>query len=556
MAETRENAHLTELRAAYRDGRLDRREFLRNATLLGMSAAAAYAFVGGAPAPVRAAEMPRGGRIRIAMRVHELSDPHTLSWVEGSNVVRQVCEYLTRTGHDNVTRPHLLAGWDVSDDLKTWTLHVRPDVTWSTGRAFTADDVIWNLKRVLDPQTGSSVLGLMESYLMTDVETGEVDEDGNPKTVKRLWRDDAIEKLDDRTVRLNCKQPQLAVPEHLFHYPMAILDPEDGGRFGAGASGTGPFRLSELVVGEKAVLTARPDYWGGAPYLDSVEFYDLGDESSAWLAALRSDQVDGLYEMDVAQRDVAAEIDGVEIHTATTAQTGVARVKADSPPYDDARVRMALKLAVDQPHVLDSAYQGIGEPAEHHHVCPIHPEYAELAMIGQDLERARALLAEAGYPDGLDIEIACKNSPPWELNAVQTMVQQWEQVGFRCKIEVMPASSYWDVWTEVPFGFTTWAHRPLGIMVLGLAYRTGVPWNESSYSNPEFDRLLSDAEATLDVDARREIMRRLEEILQNDGPIVQPFWRGLQTAYSSRVKGFQVHPTQYIFCEQLAIEPA
>jgi peptide/nickel transport system substrate-binding protein len=110
------------------------------------------------------------------------------------------------------------------------------------------------------------------------------------------------------------------------------------------------------------------------------------------------------------------------------------------------------------------------------------------------------------------------------------------------------------VWTKVPFGFTTWTHRPLGIMSLALAYRSGVPWNESKYSNAEFDRLLAMAEGTLDIAARRELMARLEAILQDDGPIVQPLWRAILTFHDKRVQGFRPHPTRYIFGHQLAIQ--
>jgi peptide/nickel transport system substrate-binding protein len=93
-------------------------------------------------------------------------------------------------------------------------------------------------------------------------------------------------------------------------------------------------------------------------------------------------------------------------------------------------------------------------------------------------------------------------------------------------------------------------------MVLALAYRTGVPWNESRYSNAKFDELLGKAEGTLDVDKRREILGELEAIMQEDGPITQPLWRSVYAAYDKRVQGFQIHPTLYIFGEQLAIAPA
>src|SRR5256712_13616425 len=123
------------------------------------------------------------------------------------------------------------------------------------------------------------------------------------------------------------------------------------------------------------------------------------------------------------------------------------------------------------------------------------------------------------------------------------MVEQWKEAGIRVKINVMPSTQFWEVWTKVPFGFTTWAHRPLGVMSLALAYRTGVPWNESKYSNPEFDRLLTLAEGTLDVAARRELMVQLEKILQDDGPMVQPVWRALLTLPDKGRQGVGVPPT-------------
>jgi peptide/nickel transport system substrate-binding protein len=106
----------------------------------------------------------------------------------------------------------------------------------------------------------------------------------------------------------------------------------------------------------------------------------------------------------------------------------------------------------------------------------------------------------------------------------------------------------------VPFGYTAWTHRPLGVMVLGLAYRTATPWNESSYSNSEFDRLLTQAEGILEVDRRRAVMAQLEQILQQDGPIVQPLWRVVQAGFDHKVKGFRMHPTSYLFLDELAVE--
>ena len=413
---------------------------------------------------------------------------------------------------------------------------------WHSGRDFTAEDVAWNLNRVLTPEAGSSVLGLMKGYMMNDEGTA-------------LWDANAIEIVDDHTIRLNTRNPNVAIPEHLFHYPLLIINPADNGSFGVGSDGTGAFKLVEHVVAERAVLeNAQNETWyGEGPYLDRIEFMDLGDDPSAAIGALASKQVHAIDEGDIVQLDAFKAMPHVEIIPANTAQTAVARGRCDTAPFDNPKVRKAMRLAVDSPSVLQAAHGGLGSAGEHHHVSTIHPDYAELPFMARDVEAAKALLAEAGHPDGIDVEIACKKDPAWELLSVQAMVEQWKDAGIRVAINVMPSDQFWEVWDKVPFGYTAWTHRPLGFMVLGLAYRSGVPWNESAYANPEFDAKLTQAEGILDIDARREVMAELEMIMQEDGPIVQPVWRAIYCAADTRVQGYQMHPTSYIFGETIAI---
>ena len=546
MSEKKEHRHIPKLQEELAEGKITRREFLRYSTLLGLSATAAYKFAGDITGvslipSAQAQSMPMGGTLRISMRCPSIEDPHIFQWVYDSNITRQVIEYLTFTNHDNVTEPALLEGWEASDDLMTWTLRIRPDLKWHNGRDFVAEDVEWNLRRVLDPNTGSSVLGLMKGYMMD--EAGE-----------SLWDANAIEVVDGKTVRLNIKVPQIAVPEHMFHYPLPMIDPEEGGKFGVGSNGQGAYELVEYIQNEKAVLVRRDDYYGDGPYLDRIEFIDLGDDPSATLAAISSGQVQGSYEGTIAQIDVYRGMNGVGVFEAVTAKTGVARGQVDQTPFDDPRVRRAFRVAVDSARCLELAHRNSGAPGEHHHVCPVHPDYAELPVIQRDPEMAMKLMADAGYPDGLDVEIACKGDPPWELAAVQAMVEQWKEANIRVDINLLPSADFWDVWDKVPFGFTSWTHRPLGFMVLGLAYRTGVPWNESNYANPEFDRILTQAEGTLDIEERRALIKQLEMIMQEDGPITQPIWRSVYSAWSDRVAGFRHHPTSYIFGNQLALK--
>ncbi len=524
-------------------GRIDRREFLRTATLLGLAAPLAFGVAGritgsGVLPAARAqtGEGRRGGVLRCSMNIKDCSDPAIYDWSEKGNVARQVIEPLVRLGSDNIARPWLAERWEASEDLKTWTFHLRRGVKWNNGDDFIADDVIANFTRWLDPATGSSNYGRFAAL--------RGPEDGDPML------DNAVEKVDDHTVRFNLRVPDLALPENLTDYPALIVHrrfAEEGGNFVQNPVGTGPFLLREFAIGEAAVYEKRDpsEYWGDEVYLDGIRYIDHGDDPAASLAALASDQVDLLFRLfSIDQVPAVETLPGMRLYQTVTAQTGVARMKVTEAPFDNPVLRRAIQACMDRQVLLELGNQGYGEPAEDHHVGPIHPEYAPLPPLQQDYERARALLAEAGHPNGLDLSIDCVAQPRWEPTTCQVIAEMLRPAGINLAVNIMPGGTYWDRWLTAPFGFTSWAHRPLGVTVLNLAYRSGVPWNETSYANPEFDRLLDQANGTLDVDERRQVTAELERILQNDAIIVQPFWRSVFTAGSDKVEGFQIHPAE------------
>jgi peptide/nickel transport system substrate-binding protein len=534
-------------------GKCSRREFLRTVTLLGVSATAAYGLVGklvgndGLPdiiSSAHAATQKKGGVLRFGMQVQEMADPATYSWTQKSIVSRHIVEYLVETGPDNITRPNLAESWEASDDLKSWTFHLRKGIKWSNGDDFNADDVVFNFTRWLDPKTGSSNLGLFDAMLE---ETGEKDAKGNP--IKRMIPN-AVQKIDNHTVRLNLKSPVLSIPENLYNYPTAIVHrnfEKEGGDLSKNPVGTGPYTLSEFRVGELARLTKRKEpYWGGEVFLDEIRFVDLGEDAGAYLAAIASNQVDGIYNLDLTTLEAAKNIPGIKIVEIPSTQTGVIRMKVTEKPFDDIRVRRAVQKTCNAQRQLDIAHRGLGIVAEHHHVAKIHPEYFALPPFKPDIEGAKKLLAEAGYPNGIELSCNVGNTEGvWEQDSVAVLKEDAAKAGINIKMNVMPQAQYWDVWTKAPLSLTSWTHRPLAVMVLGLAYRTGVPWNESSYANPEWDAALTEAESTLDVESRRVKMEKVEKILQDDAVMVQPFFRAVFTAIRDNVVGFEMHPTRY-----------
>jgi peptide/nickel transport system substrate-binding protein len=358
-----------------------------------------------------------------------------------------------------------------------------------------------------------------------------------------------VEKVDAHTVRLHLNRAELSIPENLYNYPTAIVHrrfSEEGGNLGKNPVGTGPYELAEFRIGERAVLRKRKEpYWGGDVSLDEIRYIDLGDEKGAAIGALASGQIDLVYELFADQIEVVNSLPNVQLFETVTAQTAVARMQMTQAPFDNKQIRQALQACIDHDKVLQLAYRGKGAAAEDHHVCPIHPEYFELAAMKPDIEKAKALLEEAGHPGGIKLSIDCNNDQRWEVDAVQAMVEMWKPAGIDVTINVLPGSQYWEVWDKTPFGMTGWTHRPLGVMVLNLGYRSGVPWNESRYSNPEFDAALDDAGATLEVEARRAKMEKVEMILQDDAVIVQPLWRSVFSAGSDKVHNYQQHPTVY-----------
>lgn len=530
-------------------GRMDRREFVRVAALLGVSATAAYAMGGVTPSFAQQGDLPfpqddsnakEGGILRVAMQVQKMEDPATYSWVEMSNQTRHMLEHLTFTTPDNVTQPMLAESWEASDDLKTWTFKLRKGVMWHNGDEFTADDVIFNMTRWMDPDVGSSNIGLSTFASMVEEKDG-----------KKQMLPGALEKVDDYTVRLNLSKPVLSVPEDLYNYPTAIVHRSFKPPLSDNPIGTGAYTMTNLKVGERCELkrvTETADgkpfqYWGGKVYLDEIHYYNFDEDNQ--LTAFASGDVDAIYEFGIEQFELAEALDG-EIIEARTAQTLCCRMRVTEKPFDNEKLRQAVIAATDNSVYRDLVFQGRGDIGENHHVSPIHPEYYELPGLKRDVEKAKQLLTEAGYPDGIELTIDVGNTDgPWHQTVTEIMRDQLKDAGITLNINVMPPSKYWEIWDKTPFGATAWTHRPLGTMVLSLGYRSGVPWNETAFASEEFDNALNDAEAVLDTEERREKMKKVEQILQDAAVMVQPIWRPVFTIAAKKVHGYPPHPTQY-----------
>lgn len=545
---------IPEARNELQKGNLSRRDFLRFSSLLGLSVATSQFLAAcspkDTPTPVEepaldepqpevaVASIQRGGVLRCASRVERVDHPARFSLVSQSHPWRHVFEYLTYTDPQGITHPYLLDTWEASADLLTWTLTLKQGIKFNNGQELTADDVLFNFEQWLSEDVGSSLLGAM-TYL---------DPNGQ-------------EKVDDYTVVCHLKEPSIFLPEHLFSYQACIVPKTFGGDITLEPIGTGAFTVAEYVPAERCRLVARKDYWrNGAdgkplPYLDEIIMVQLGEDRAADLAAMQTGQVDTIIEPPVSVWEALKDEEKLVVEATPTAATRVLRMRVDQEPWTDNKVRQALKYCHNREKILAVALQGQGVIGNDSHISPTQPESTGIAPFPFDTAKAKELLTEAGYADGLDVELVVPSDWPESMAYAQALQEDAAAAGFNITLKTMPASQYWDGWTEWNLGITWWAHRPHALMLLPLAYIADdggnpVPWNESRWVDEEFDTLLIQAISTLDMDARREITGKMEVIQKERGSICTPFFMSVWKIYDKKVKDIIPSPEEYaIFYE-------
>ena len=522
-----------------KEGKLSRREFMTRVTALGVTAPAAYGLLGLAAPEAKAQTAQMGGSLRMQMDIKAQRDPRTWDWSELANVCRGWLEYLVSYERDGSIQPVLLESWEANEDATVFTMNVRPGVTWNNGDPFTAADVAHNIERWCDASVeGNSMAGRMSA----------LSEDGQ-------LREGAIEIVDDLTLRLNLTSPDIAIIANMADYPAAVVHPSfTGDDPVANPIGTGPYRPVSHDTGIGAVIERNPDHtwWneGNGAYLDRIEFVDLGTDPAAWMAAAESGEIDMTYQTTGDFVDLFESI-GLPASEAITAATLAVRFNQGNPPYDNVNVRRALQMAVNNEVVLELGYNDRGTVAENHHVCPIHPEYAEIPGPVFDPARAREMIEAEGLGDH-EFELISIDDD-WQAATCDSVAAQIRAAGINIRRTILPGATFWNDWLNYPFSSTEWNMRPLGVQVLNLAYRSGESWNEAGFANAEFDALLDEANGIADADERRVIMAQIQQIMLDEGVLIQPYWRSLYRNRRPNILNAEMHPTFEVRYQHYAV---
>lgn len=458
----------------------------------------------------------RGGTLRVAMQPVVNIDPIAISSDSEVLVANHVYDYLVDTDHLSNPVPRLATGWDISDDGLTYTLPLAEGVTWHDGSEFSAADVVWTFERLRTTE-GAPTFDLYSNIA-------------------------SVEATGDLEVTF-----KLTKPNPFFLYDLsdnhALILKAGTTDADTNFNGTGPFVVTNYRPEERIEMVANENYFiPDQPRLSGLQIIFFNDDTAA-VEALRGGQIDFTMRMSVALFESLKEEPGIITMDIPTNGFDLIRLRSDRAPGNDPRVIQALKLATDREAIFNVVQQGYGAMGNDSPIGPLYDAYHDETAIppARDVEAARALLADAGYGDGLKITLHTPdtgNRP--DLAAV--LKEQWSEVGVDVEISVEPESVYYadDGWLEVDLGITGWGSRPYPQFYLDVMLVSDAIWNESHFSDEEFDSLAAVAGTTLDEKERIQAYADIQHLLIERGPIIVPYYFAQFGAINDQFQGLNL----------------
>ena len=468
--------------------------------------------------------MQTGGTLSVATEPGAIRDPALASARSDILLNQQVYDWLVETGDDNQLLPGLATAWD-SPDGKVWMFALRSGVTFSNGQPFTADDVVYTFTRLQDPNVGSPL-------------------------AKTLANVTAIKAVDPTHVEFTLKDPNPEFPSDVSDYHAAILSKSvlDPATISVG---TGPFVLESYTAEDRALLKKNPSYWmkddkGNAlPYLDQIQLIFSSDLAGR-VNALQGDQVQFVGGLTSELVDTIKADSKLKVLTGpSSAFHYVIHMRSDSGhPAADVKIRQALQLGTDHQGLIDQVRPGLAVVGNGTPVGPAYGDYYLDKAPVYDVNKAKDLLAQAGASD---LTITLYAQQALEVPAIATVwKEQMKAIGVTVNIQTEPADVYYGEgdgsWLKVDFGITEWGARATPNAYFNTAYVTGAPYNESSWSDPEFDKIVAQINSELDRAKRVALYKQAQQIMIDRGPVIVPFYETAAAGTSAKLEGVKLAP--------------
>ncbi|MBL4812835.1 MAG: ABC transporter substrate-binding protein [Rhodobacteraceae bacterium] len=494
-------------------GFLNRRSFMGRAAAVGVTAAAASTMLASA---VQAAGPVAGGTLRVGIQggsSTDTLDPALSANATASQVSRLWGEPLLELAEEGGLDYRLAEEFSASADAKTWTFKIRSGVTFSNGKTLTADDVLATIERHAGEDSQSGALGLLRG-----IESMSVD------------GENFILVLDTP----NADLPYLLTDYHL------MIQPNGGKDDPTAAIGTGPYVLKANEPGVRHVFEKNHDYWNDElGHAETVELLVINDDT-ARVAALQSGQVHIINRVPPRVASLVGRMGGVTVHSTPSAGHYVFIMHANTAPFDNNDLRLALKYAINREEMVEKVLFGNGSVGNDTPINDSYPLFSDdMEQRTYDPEKAAFHYAASGH-EGSVLLRTSDNSFPGAPDASQLYQQSAAAAGITLDIRREPNDGYWsEVWNKQPFCTSYWGGRATQDAMFSTAYLSSADWNDTRFFHEGFDAMLYAARSELDQTVRQQIYRDMSTIVRDEGGLICPMFNNFIDAQSDGIEGWR-----------------
>ena len=462
-------------------------------------------------------------RVAIGTSMNQL-DPALTTIGDEYVYVHLVFNGLSRIDHDLNVKPDLAESWTASEDLTTWTFKLRPDVRFHHGRAMDAEDVVTTVTRILDPKTGSRART-------------------NLAMVK------SVQAVDPLTVKFELEFPYAGFADIFADRQLRIVPRDRVSTLSTEPIGTGPFMFKSWAPGDRMELVRNPNYFEkGLPKLDAVTVRVI-PEAAARIAALESGAIDIVWNLPYESVEKLKTSSTVRVDSVSTATWDGVIINNERPPFNDVRVRKALALTIDKAALVELALFGQGEPT-HSPIPPSHPYFNRaIGFPDPDIAAAKKLLAEAGYPNRIDVPLQVPQEREQRARLGVAVRDMARAAGIRFNVERVPYASYAaNVSGKAQIYVDGYFARPTIDSALYPFFHSGGSWNRQlwRYKDARVDKILDEARTTNDEARRKALFEEFQVIVHDTVPGIVAYSAAHVNGVRKNVENFKSTPMQWL----------